>query len=61
MPKLTCLERLASEEALLNITITIPQKLLFSQPNTTWFSILPFVQTEIASCPNNSQGVLVIF
>lgn len=61
VPKLTCLERLASEEALLNINITIPQKLLFSQPNITWFCILPFVQTEIASCPNNSQGTSGVF
>lgn len=55
MPKLTCLERLASEETLLNITTTSSQKLLFSQPNITRFSIFPSVETEMASRPNNSQ------
>lgn len=50
------LGRPASEETLLNVTITRSQKLLFSQPNITWFSTFPSVQTEMASCPNNSQG-----
>lgn len=59
-PKLTCLERSASEETLLNIIITTSLKLSFSQPNITWFSTFPFVQTEVASW-YNSQGEFFFF